>query len=71
MKLFKVGRKGVRLTAFEGDSIKVFLIQGPERNIDELFNVLQTRISNLKDVDKEKKATTSNDKNEDLEGTLV
>lgn len=71
MQIFKVGQKGIRLTAFEEDSIKVFLIQGPERNIDELFNVIQTRILNLREVDKKKKATTSNDNKEDLEGTLV
>lgn len=72
MKVEKVSEKSVRLTAFEEDSIKVFLVLGPAKNIDEFVQILQTRVERHKEADRKRKPTTSNDKDEDsLEGTLV
>jgi len=72
MKIEKVSEKSVRLTAFEEDSIKVFLVLGPTSNIEEFVHVLETRVQKHKDADRKKKHTASNDKNEDLlDGTLV
>lgn len=69
MKVEKVGEKSVRLTAFEEDSIKVFLVLGPAKNIEEFVNILQTRVERHREADKKRKPTTSCD--EDEEGTLV
>jgi len=72
MKVEKVSEKSVRLTAFEEDSIKVFLVLGPAKSIEDFVHILQTRVERHKEADRKKKPTTSNDKEEDvLEGTLV
>lgn len=72
MKVEKVSDKSVRITAFEEDSIKVFLILGPAKNIEDFVHILQTRVERHKEVDRKRKATTSNDTEDDLlEGTLV
>lgn len=72
MKVEKVSEKSVRLTAFEEDSIKVFLVLGPGKNIDEFVQVLQTRVERHKEADRKKKPAINNDEDEDLsEGTLV
>lgn len=68
MKVEKVGEKSVRLTAFEEDSIKVFLVIGPSKNIEEFVNILQTRVERHREADKKRKPSKSC--NED-EGTLV
>lgn len=72
MKVDKVSEKSVRLTAFEEDSIKVFLILGPSKNIEDFVQLVQTRVEKHNEADRIKKPTTSKDKDEDLlEGTLV
>lgn len=72
MKVEKVSDKSVRLTAFEEDSIKVFLVLGPAKSIDDFVHILQTRVERHKEADRKRKPTTSNDNEEDvLEGTLV
>lgn len=71
MKVEKVSDKSVRITAFEEDSIKVFLILGPAKSIDDFVHILQTRVERHKEADKKRKATTSNDEDDVLEGTLV
>lgn len=72
MKVEKVSEKSVRLTAFEEDSIKVFLVHGPAKNIEEFVHVLETRVEKHKEADRKKKPSTSNDEHKDLlDGTLV
>lgn len=72
MKVELVSEKSVRLTAFEEDSIKVFLVLGPAKNIEEFVHVLQTRIERHKEIDRKKKPNINDDKDEDSsEGTLV
>lgn len=63
MKLEKVSEKSLRFTAFEEDSIKVFLVSGCAKSIDEFVNILETRVERHKEADRKKKPTTSsNDK---------
>lgn len=70
MKVEKVSEKSVRLTAFEDDSIKVFLVLGPAKSVDEFIHVLLTRVERHKEAYRKRNPTTIN--NEDaLEGTLV
>lgn len=69
MKVEKVGEKSVRLTAFEEDSIKVFLVLGPAKNIEEFVNILQIRVERHREADKKSKPII--DCNEDEEGTVV
>lgn len=72
MKVERVSEKNVRLTAFEEDSIRVFLVLGLAKNLDEFVQILQTRVERHKETDRKRKLITSNDKNEDsFEGTLV
>lgn len=72
MKIEKVSDKSVRITAFEEDSIKVFLVVGPAKCIDDFVQILKTRIERHKEADRKRKPTTSNDTKEDiLEGTFV
>jgi len=66
MKVEKVSEKSVRLTAFEEDSIKVFLVSGPPKNIEEFVLALQTRVERHKEADRKKKPSTSNDTLDDL-----
>ncbi|XP_060836136.1 ran-binding protein 3 isoform X1 [Rhopalosiphum padi] len=70
MKVEKVSEKSVRLTAFEEDSIKVFLVLGPAKSIDEFINVLLTRVERHKEADRKRNPSTINDE-DSLEGTLV
>lgn len=70
MKVEKVTEKSVRLTAFEEDSIKVFLVLGPSKSIDEFKHVLLTRVERHKEADRKRDQTTSKDE-DSLEGTLV
>jgi len=69
MKVAKVGEKGVRFTAFEEDSIKIFLVFIPVKIIEELMNILRVRIDRHREADKKRKPSTSCD--DDEEGTLV
>lgn len=55
MKIEKVNDKSVRITAFEEDSIKVFLVLGPAKCIDDFIIILQARVERHKEVDKKKK----------------
>lgn len=72
MKVERVGEKNVTFTAFEEDSIRVFLIHGLPKNLDEFVQIIQTRVERHKEADRKRKPTTSIDKNEDsFEGTLV
>jgi len=72
MKIEKVNDKSVRITAFEEDSIKVFLVLGPAKCIDDFMLILQTRVERHKEADRKKNPTTSSDNTEDvLEDTLV
>lgn len=59
MKLDKVSEKSLRFTAFEEDSIKVFLVIGSSKSIDEFVNILETRVERHKEADRKKKPTTS------------
>lgn len=72
MKIEKVNDKSVRITAFEEDSIKVFLVLGPAKCIDNFMIILQTRVERHKEAYRKKKPTTSNDNTDDvLEDTCV
>ncbi|XP_050435971.1 ran-binding protein 3 isoform X2 [Adelges cooleyi] len=64
MKVERVSEKNVRLTAFEEDSIKVFLVLGPAKNMNEFVNILQTRIERHKEADKKNNILTDEKKNE-------
>ncbi|XP_050535539.1 ran-binding protein 3-like isoform X1 [Daktulosphaira vitifoliae] len=75
MKVEKVNEKNVRLTAFEEDSIKVFLILGPVKSMNEFINILQVRIARHKEANKMNSNLEIDDKkvvqlNEE-EGTLL
>lgn len=70
MKVERVSEKSVRLTAFEDDSIKVFLVLGLAKSIDEFIHVLLTRVERHKEADRKRNPTTVNDE-DTLEGTLV
>lgn len=52
MKVEKVNEKNVRLTAFEEDSIKVFLVLGPAKSMNEFIDILLVRIEKHKETDK-------------------
>jgi len=70
MNVEKVSEKSVRLTAFEEDSIKVFLVLGPAKRIDEFLHVLLLRVKRSKEADIKRNPTTPKDK-DSLVGTLV
>lgn len=70
MKVDKVSEKSVRLTAFEEDSIKVFLVLGPAKNIEEFVHVLETRVERHKEAGRKMKPTNV-DNEEDLSEVIL
>lgn len=72
MNVEKVSEKSVRLTAFEEDSIKVFLVLGPAKSIDEFIHILQMRVERHKEADRKRKPTTCKEEEDtSVDGTLV